>query len=122
MRDEQKQVFFKSAGAVSSNQSFLILRQDNRIVFRVEEQIVRYVRGLGFRRVDLWSQVGSVKRTPASKKSMEEKLKKNSREKIVSKKCAKVADSHECATVLSNVKRISIGMFIHLYVGLNENH
>ena len=37
-------VFLKSAGAVSSNQSFLILRQDNRIVFRVEEQIVRYVR------------------------------------------------------------------------------
>ena len=37
-------VFLKSAGAVSSNQSFLILRQDNRIVFRVQEQIVRYVR------------------------------------------------------------------------------
>ena len=73
-----------SAGAVSSNQSFLILRQDNRIVFRVEEQIVRYVRGLGFRRVDLWSQVGSVKRTPASKKSMEEK-----EEKLVKKKLRK---------------------------------
>ena len=37
-------IFLKSAGAVSSNQSFLILRQDNRIVFRVQEQIVRYVR------------------------------------------------------------------------------
>ena len=71
MIDDQQQVFLKSAGAVSSNQSFLILRQDNRIVFRVQEQIVRYVRSLGFRRVDLWSQVGSVKRTPASKKSIE---------------------------------------------------
>ena len=94
-------IFLKSPGAVSSNQSFLILRQDNRIVFRVEEQIVRYVRGLGFRRVDLWSQVGSVKRTPASKKLMEGKRKKLVERKIGRRK---VAESQQCAAFLSNIK------------------
>ena len=97
----------KSVGAVSPNQSFLILRQDNRIVFRVDlEQIVRYVRQQGLSRVlssRSESQVRAVKRTPASKKSsMEEK-----REKLVERKnCVREVqkNGHLCAAFLSNVK------------------